>query len=413
LLFVNLEELPFLQEKRYTAEILHGGVEMPSHKITDPIAAEDLIRGLAFMGTGGGGRPDAGREYIYRDMAQGLALTWTDVADLPDDGWACSVFSVGSTAPRPADFVQRESTPGYGARDVGSAMPRALRELESYTGKPISVVFAIELGAHNSVGPLHTAAVLGLKLVDGDASGRAVPEASQVTPEMAAHPLWPAAICDEWGNAMILARATSLDVAERVAKGMSIVTKMPDPYAICGVAAYMMPVAEMKRGLVLGTLSRSLELGQIIRQARQAGEDPVAAAAQFVGGWVLFRGAVQRREWQNTGGYQIGTTAIAGAGDYAGRDFRIWFKNEHHITWRDGQPFVTSPDLLAVVDSTTGEPITNTYLAEGMAVAGVGAAAPAAFRTAAGIASLGPGHFGFDMPYRPIESWISGGSHDG
>ncbi len=376
---------------------------MFTYVIRERTEIEDLIRGLTFMGTGGGGRPDAGRSYLYRLLEEGKPFGWTDPAALPDDGWACSVFSVGSTAPRPADFVEGQSWPGYGVRQAGSAMPAAIRELEVYTGRPISVVFPIELGAHNTPGPMFAAAELGIALVDGDASGRAVPEASQVTPAMQRQPLWPAAIADEWGNALILRRATSLDVAERVLKGMSVVTKLPDPYAICAVAAYLMPVAELKRALILGTISRAYELGRAIRLAREAGADPVAAATAFLKGWVLFRGVVSRREWQSTGGYQIGTTDIAGADVFAGHTFRIWFKNEHHITWYDGQPFVTSPDLLSVVATDTGEPITNTYLAEGMAVTVVGVPAHEAFRSAEGIASLGPRHFGFDLDYRPLE----------
>lgn len=380
---------------------------MFTHILKERDDIEDLIRGLTFMGTGGGGRPDAGRSYLHRLLAEGKPFGWTDPAALPEDGWACSVFSVGSTAPRPPDFVEAENWPGYGVRRPGSAMPAAIRELEAYLGKPISVVFAIELGAHNTAGPMFAAAELGIALVDGDASGRAVPEASQVTPAMQRHAMWPAAIADEWGNALILRRATSLDVAERVLKAMSVVTKQPDPYAICAVAAYALPVAELKQALILGTISRSYELGRTIRQARAAGADPVAAAAAFLAGWIIFRGVISRREWENTAGYQIGTTEIAGTDEFAGHDLRIWFKNEHHITWYDGKPFVTSPDLLAVVAADTAEPITNTYLAEGMAVAVIAAAAHPAFRSPEGIACLGPRHFGFDLDYRPVEELVA------
>jgi hypothetical protein len=379
---------------------------MPSHIIKDRIETEDLIRGLTFMGTGGGGRPDAGRSYLYRLLEEGKPFGWTDPTELPEDGWACSVFSVGSTAPRAADFVEGQNWPGYGVRQPGSAMPGAVRELEAYTGKPISVVFPIELGAHNTPGPMFAAAELGVMLVDGDASGRAVPEASQVTPAMQKQAMWPAAISDEWGNALIIRRATSLDVGEKILKGMSLVTKLPDSYAICAVAAYLIPVAELKKALILGSISRSFTLGRSIREAREAGQDPVAAVLAALGGWVLFKGVVSKREWQSVGGYQIGTTDISGTERFAGHDFRIWFKNEHHITWLDGQPYVASPDLLAVVDSDTAEPITNTYLAEGMAVTVLGCAAHPAFRTAEGIATLGPKHFGFDLNYQPIEELI-------
>lgn len=379
---------------------------MPTHQLKNRIEAEDLIRGLTLLGTGGGGRPDAGRESLARILDQNKPIGWTDARELSDDGYACAVFSVGSTAPRTADFVEGQNYSGYGTRAQGTAMPRAVQELEAYSGKKITTIFPIELGANNTATPMYAAAALGLHLIDGDASGRAVPEASQVTPAMQTQSFCPAAVADEWGNVLVLKHATSLDVAEAVAKAISVITKMPDTYAICAVAAYLMPVAAMKRAVILGTISRSYTAGKIIREAREGGHDPVAAAAKCLNGAVLFKGTINQREWESKGGYQIGTTDIAGEGEYAGHAFRIWFKNEHHITWRDGVPFVTSPDLIAVVASDTGEPITNTYLAEGMQVAVIGAPGDSSFRTPIGVATLGPKHFGFDLEYRPIENLL-------
>ncbi len=379
---------------------------MPTHQLSNRTESEDLIRGLTLLGTGGGGRPEAGRESLNRHLDKGSPIGWADASELPDDGYAGSVFSVGSTAPRPADFKEGQSYPGYGTRSFGSAMSRAVRELEAYTGKKISVIFPIELGANNTASPMSAAAELGLKLIDGDASGRAVPEASQVTPEMQKQSFTPSAIADEWGNVLLLKDATSLGVAEAIAKAMSVITKKPDTYAICAVAAYLMPVSQMKRAIIKGTISRSFAAGRIIRAARERGEDPVAAATKYLNGWVLFQGIISKREWESKGGYQIGTTDIAGADEFTGSTFRIWFKNEHHITWRNGAPFVTSPDLIAVIAADTGEPITNTYLAEGMRVAVIGAPGDASFRTPTGITTLGPKHFGFDLEYKPIEDLV-------
>ena len=76
---------------------------MPTRTITNRTQAEDLIRGLTFMGTGGGGRPDAGRELLNMHLDKGESLGWTDLNELPDHAWACCAFTMGSTAPRPAD----------------------------------------------------------------------------------------------------------------------------------------------------------------------------------------------------------------------------------------------------------------------------------------------------------------------
>ncbi len=164
---------------------------MPTHLVSNRTAAEDLIRGLTLLGTCGGGRPAAGRESLNHHLDKGNPIGWTDASELPDEGYACSVFSVGSTAPRPADFREGQSHLGYGTRAFGAAMPRAVRELEAYTGNKISVIFPIELGTNNTAAPMSAATELGLTFIDGDASGRAVPEASQVTPEMQKQSFYP------------------------------------------------------------------------------------------------------------------------------------------------------------------------------------------------------------------------------
>ncbi len=381
---------------------------MPTEAIRTATDAEDLIRGLTFMGTGGGGRPDAGRALLKLHLDRGETLGWTDLAAVRDDAWACCAFTMGSTAPRPPDFKEGQVWPEYGERRSGSALPLAIRELQEYTGKNVSAVFALELGASNTPGPMHAAAELGLTFVDGEGCGRAVPEASQILPALHGHDLWPASICDEWGNVLVLKRATSLDVAEALGKAISIVSKKPDPYAFCGMACYLLRVADVRKMVIPGSISKAFALGRTVRIAREQGADPVAAGAAFGGGWVLFRGIVTGRQWENKGGYQIGTTEIAGTGPDARHSMRIWFKNENHITWLDDKPFVTSPDLIVVVNSRTGEPITNTYLSEGEPVAVIAMRAAAAYRSSAGISALGPRHFNFDLDYRPVEGLIQG-----
>ena len=54
-----------------------------------------------------------------------------------------------------------------------------------------------------------------------------------------------------------------------------------------------------------------------------------------------------------------------GKGEFKGHSFKVWFKNENHVSWLDEEPFVTSPDLVVIVDRKSGEGITNTLLEAG------------------------------------------------
>lgn len=376
---------------------------MPTRVIHTEQEAEDFIRGLTLMGTGGGGRPEVGRRYLRGLLEEGKQVGWTDLADIADDTWTCCPFGMGSIAPSSPLSAEERTRLGYGQAVYPRPFLQAVRELEAYVGVKIGAIAAFELGATNTSAPLDTAIRLGIPLVDGDYCARAVPELVQTTAAIAGKSICPAAVADPWGNVLILKEVGSLALAEALGKSISIVTKRPDPLVSCAHAGFLLRAAEMKDAIIPGTLTRTLELGAAIRKAREAGEDPVQAAAAKLEGWVLFEGIVDARDWQSREGYMYGTTTIRGEGTFAGEGLRIWYKNENHITWRNGKPFVLSPDLIAVVHRDTGEPTTNSDLSEGARVAVLGARADARYRTARGIELMGPGYYGFDIPYVPIE----------
>jgi uncharacterized protein len=364
----------------------------------------DLIRGLTLLGTGGGGRPDLGLEALLPHIEAGRAVPWVAPEAVPDDAWVCSVFGMGSIAPADPLPPEQRAALGYPADwRVAKPMVRAVEELAAYTGRTIAGIVPFELGASNTANPMDTALRLGLDVIDGDCAGRAIPELAQTTAAIAGIPFAPGAIADPWGNVLIVKEVASALLAERIGKMVSIATKLPDMKAPCAHAGFLMRGHDLKRVVVPGGISRSLAVGRSIREALARGQDPVAAAARALGGWVLFRGRVARKEWESRDGYMYGTTTIEGEAAQQRQTLRIWFKNENHVTWLDGKPWVLSPDLVMVMDAKDGTPYTNTLLAEGARVGVVGAAADARTRTPAAFELLGPRHYGYDLDYTPIE----------
>ncbi len=368
--------------------------------------AEDLIRGLTLMGTGGGGRPDMGIDYLLPHIQKGRTITLTPPEDISDESWTCSVFGMGSIAPHKTLSPSERKNLGYGDWVVAKPMVEAVRELEAYTGTRIEAIVPFELGAGNTTAPIDVALRLGVAVVDGDCAGRAIPELAQTTAAIHGYSFEPGTICDPWGNVLIMKKAASLSVAERIGKMVSIATKLPDIKAPCAHAGFLLKGREMKRLIISGGISLSLEIGRRIRRALNSGEDPAIAAAGAMGGCAIFRGRVIRKEWESRDGYMFGTTMIQGEGPDSGHILKIWFKNENHITWLDEKPFVTSPDLISVIDLRSGEPYTNTVLEENMEVAVLGRRADKMYRSPRGLALLGPRYFGFDMEYVPIEKYF-------
>lgn len=371
--------------------------------------AQDLIAGLTLLGTGGGGRPEQGLEALVPHVEAGRRVGWVPVESVPDEGWACSVFGMGSIAPSEPLAAAERRRLGYPDEWlVPRPMVRAVEELRAYTGRRIDAIVPFELGAGNTASPLDAAARLGIALVDGDCAGRAIPELCQTTAAIAGFRFAPGAVADPWGDVLLVKETPSDLVTERIGKLVSLATKLPDPRAPCAHAGFLMRGRDLKAVTVPGGISRALAAGRALREARRRGDDPAAAAARALEGWVLFRGRVTGKQWESRDGYMLGTTTVQGEGADAGHTLAVWFKNENHVTWRDGRPWVHSPDLIMVLDAESGAPYTNTVLAEGAQVAVLGARADARLRTPAALALLAPRHYGHDLDWVPIERLMGG-----
>jgi hypothetical protein len=149
-------------------------------------------------------------------------------------------------------------------------------------------------------------------------------------------------------------------------------------------------------------------LGKVIREAREKGADPVAEAVKAVDGWLLFEGEITATEISDEQSYAfgVGTHELEGLGSFEGHTFKVWYKNEYHVSWLDGNPFVSSPDSMVIVDLETGEPALSFDFSVGDRVAVVGRRAWEGFRSQEGLEVFGPRHFGFDLDYVPIEDKI-------
>lgn len=372
---------------------------MPRGKLETKQDCEDFIRGCLFMGTGGGGTVESGMGALENALAEGLRLEWVDAADLADDALSVTVFGMGSIAPMSektkAEIEKHELIDRYGDR----LMETAVRELGEYLGKDIETIVAVELGAGNTPAPLVTAARLGIPIVDGDYAGRAVPEEMQGTPFLYGKNSYPFSSVDKWGDVAIVKHTVNPHMLERIGKQLSVAA-----YDMTAIASTVLPAAEMREILVPGTMSMCLELGRSIRRAREAGEDPIEATISVTGGWRLFEGVVESKEWEDRDGYMFGTVHMRGTGDSEGHTLSVWFKNENHVSWLDGEPWVCSPDLVTLAYAESGEATTNTLIDSGDRIVAVGMKGLEGFRSEFGLnEGSGPRYFGFDIDYVPIE----------
>jgi len=375
---------------------------MATHELKTRLDCEDFVRGCTVMGTGGGGSRDRGVETLWRGLDEGLKLSFTDIDDLADDVWIACPFLMGSIAPKTAEDLVEMQDLGLTAKKYPNAIMNAIQELGEYTGKKIGGVIPIELGGGNTAESVVQAARLGITCVDGDYTGRAIPEITQITPELFDKTLDPLTGVDEWGNITIVKSVINSKLAERIGKYLAVAA-----HGLVCMAGMLYSAKECKQIVVRNTLSACLHLGRAIREAQVAGKDAPAVAAEKMGGWIVFKGEVTKKEWEDRAGYYWGTHTLTGIEEFAGQTFKVWFKNENHMSWLNGEPFVMSPDLVCLVARDSGEPKTNDAVAEGDVMSVIGARAPQVFlNRPKGLEVLGPTHFGFDYPFVPIEKLI-------
>ncbi|MBJ7599010.1 MAG: DUF917 domain-containing protein [Candidatus Nephthysia bennettiae] len=346
---------------------------------------EDLARGAAVLGTGGGGNPYIGKLIAQQAIRKHGPVQLVSAGEVPDDALVVQSAMMG------APTVMVEKLP------AGDEISRAFEALQSYLGKPVTHATCAEAGGLNSTIPFVTAAALGLPLVDADGMGRAFPEIQMIVPTMYGVAATPMAIADEKGNAGIL---NTIDNrwTERLARSMTI-----DMGCSAFIALYAMSGRQLKEAMVHDTLSLAQDLGRVIREANQEHTDAVAAVVDRVRGRFIFQGKVADLWRRTEAGFAKGGARLEGVDRYSGSVLDLRFQNEHLVAIRDGEVQASVPDLIIVLDAESGQPITTEEIRYGFRVSVLGAPCDPRWRTPAGLQLVGPRYFGYDFDYVPLE----------
>jgi DUF917 family protein len=346
---------------------------------------DDLAVGAAILGTGGGGNPYIGTLLAKQAIREQGPVALVSPDEVPDDAVVVPSAMMG------APTVMVEKLPR------GDEIIRAFKALQEFLGKAITHTVSIEAGGLNSTTPFGVAAAMGIPLVDADGMGRAFPEIQMVTPTMYGVSATPMALADEKGNAAIIETIDNR-WTERLARSLTI-----DMGCSAMIALYAMDGRMLKEAMVPGTIGLAEELGRLIRERRAAHEDAIQAVLERLNGFRVFTGKISDVARRTQTGFARGDARIEGTGDDEGSTLEIRFQNEHLVALRNGEIVVTVPDLIIVLDTETGEPITTEELRYGFRVTVVATPCDPRWRTDAGLELAGPRYFGYDIDYLPVE----------
>jgi len=347
---------------------------------------EELARGCAVLGTGGGGETRTAAAAVRHAIREHGPVEVIGIDDLSPEDVIMPLSGVG------APTVSAEMMPGLGEA------ARLRDAAEEIMGRAVAAVMASEIGGGNGVMPAAWAAQLGLPLVDADGMGRAFPELPMVSMYVAGVPVRPMAMTDVYGNVSIV-RATDAASSERIGRAICVAGG-------CHVlmSDYLMTAAEAASAVVHGTISKAVELGNLLLTS----PDPIGRLAARMNGRVLMTGKIVDVERRITGGFTRGYVSVSGAGMDDGRSMRIEVQNEFLVALEQNEVRACVPDSIVLVHAETGEAVATENVRYGQRVTILAWPSVPIWRTDRGLQVAGPGAFGYEFGFVPVEQRVEG-----
>ena len=350
----------------------------------------DVGRGAAFLGTGGGGDPYIGRMLATSAIQECGMPDIVAANSLADDATVLTIAMLGA----PTVLIEKAAS--------GDDVDLAIERMETHIGRKADALMPIEIGGVNSMLPIVAAARKGLPLVDADGMGRAFPEIQMVTFGVYGVSCTPVTVTDDHLNSLIIdtgdaKRAEDLVRVSSIEMGSSVI-----------ISSYPMTGRQVKDTAVHGTLTLALEIGRAIERGRSQGE-PVDMLVEYLESTpyynnckVIFDGKVTDLKRETTKGFAIGHCLLRSL-DGSNEDMEVTFQNEHLVARVNGQVRTIVPDLICMVDRETAEPVPVEALKYGQRLKVLGVSAAPIMRTAESLAVFGPRNFGLDEDFIPIE----------
>lgn len=350
-----------------------------------PEDIEPLAIGAWILGTGGGGSPYISQLNLERLYAQGKRCRIIQPEDLDDD----EMVGVSSMMGAPLVLLERLTNP--------ADLARAVRLMEETQNCTFSALMSVEIGGGNAFSPFLAAALLDLPVVDADAMGRAYPEATHSSFAIGDLRMYPMSQVDCRGVENIILKTPNWHWMERASRAMC--AEMGSITATCKAPR---TGAEVKKWAVLKTVTKAINIGRAVLNARRRHEDPVAAVVEQEEGKLLFTGKVIDVDRTTGGGFLRGVCRVAGLDSDRGEILEMKFQNEWIAVFAGGKPIASTPDLICLLDTDTGESVGTETVRYGQRVSVVALPAPSHLTTPKGLLHVGPRAFGYDFDFKTV-----------
>ncbi|WGW11510.1 DUF917 domain-containing protein [Saxibacter everestensis] len=334
-----------------------------------------LALGVTLLGCGGGGRVEQIVAQL-RHVDDGPLATLVSADDRQLGlRHVMAVGFLGST------MVMDEKLP------AGDELAGAVGAIEQWTGVTAEALMPSQIGGVCGLAVISVARQLSLPVIDADLEGRSVPRLDQFSIAVAGRTTVPFAITGPNGLKLVLDAADPPQV-ESVIRAAVTQTGGWSAFALGPV-----PFDELAGFAILGSMSRALALGRIMLTTTGGSPESIGAA---LGGRTLCVGrviAVSRLA--DISSFVRASFAILDFRD--GAVVRVEAGSEYLMVLTDGEPVVTCPDIISVLDARTHEPIDAGELGDGREIVVLTVPGPRWWTsTPERMAHVGPRAYGID-----------------
>ncbi|TRY71782.1 hypothetical protein TCAL_09554 [Tigriopus californicus] len=378
----------------------YSNKEDPHTWIMNEYDIEAIAIGAAILGCGGGGSSYLGKIRAQHAIRQGKILKVIRPENLPI-GHVTPVAFFGA----PTAIIEKLMN--------GNEGNRAVSDLEKILQYKSVAIGSVEIGGMNSLEPLMVGGDLGLPVLDADGMGRAFPELQMYLPLIKQHSPTPALVTDEKECTLAVTKCDSAKHLEDILRA-HVVSFM----GFSGVMS-LNPIHshDVRDNLIFGSYTKAWNLGHAILESSKLKSNPLEALLESVdGSKIIGSGKITDIKRDTVAGFARGFLIITPFEGDSQNDIKIEFQNENLIastmnkeqTVDDGsknvdptpksqgeQILATTPNLISIIETTTGLAIETECLKYGLRVSVIVMPSPKQLLTPEALAVVGPKAFGY------------------
>lgn len=294
--------------------------------------------GATLLGSGGGGHPKILYDLISYLMDIHGIVKILSISDLKEDDLVVPLAMVG------APLIFSEKIPNTCMFDELYTNIK-----KDYPHKRI-VLMPAEIGGCNALTPMILALKYSLPILDADLIGRAFPKINMCKPAVLKRPCNPTYVSDLLGNSIRL-DLNRLELLELMVRDITVRFG-----SFSGIATFLFDGKNAENYIIEGSISHALEYGQQLLNPR----DFISSIqATLIGDGVI---TDVYHEMKN--GFLLGHTIIKNNENH----YKIYYQNEYLKICKNGVDVDGSPNIIAIIEKKTGQPLTSEALVYGIDV---------------------------------------------